>query len=395
MAMAAANGTLEQASIVNGGGDSCRSTTAWGEHQSLPTEDSGSMEGIGGGGDYSSTAAAAAAAVRMEWDLKTTNPCWEWENITTMVYPVRQGGGDGEEGSRHVVTKLQAFDWAHVVCSSNAGSSVTTTSPSSPLALKSSDVSMGLASSGTSTPSGVSSVSSGVPGLATNRGNAASHNTELSSVIKSETVELTTASRRTPESPIEHQQRPFVGFLKHGKPENSASENGGEDKKLLDDNQSAAAPSSKQMDSFTGLKLGRQAYFKDSAAGVTAAGLVRVVGERAAPSAAPICSPPPGKKRQQARSPGGIQIPCCQVEGCKTDLTPAKDYHRRHKVCEMHSKAPRCIAGGQEQRFCQQCSRLGLSSCAWTLNTAAGHPFDLCVVCVPGFITFMYCGNCL
>jgi len=362
MAMAAADGTFEQASIVNGGGDNCRSTTAWGEHQSLPTEDSGSMEGSGGGGDYSSTA-AATAAVRMEWDLKTTNPCWEWENITTMVYPVRQGGGDGEEDSRHVVTKLQAFDWAHVVCSSNVGSSVTTTSSSSPLALKSSDVSMGLASSGTSTPSGVSSVSSGVPGLAMNRGNAASHNTELSSVIKSETVELTTASRRTPESPIEHQQRPFVGFLgvqscEHGEPENSASENGGEDKKLLDGNQSAAAPSSKQKGAFTGLKLGRQTYFKDSAAGVTAAGgVVQVVRERAAASAGPICSPPPGKKRQQARSPGGIQIPCCQVEGCKTDLTPAKDYHRRHKVCEMHSKAPRCIAGGQEQRFCQQCSR--------------------------------------
>ncbi|KAG9456341.1 hypothetical protein H6P81_000849 [Aristolochia fimbriata] len=51
------------------------------------------------------------------------------------------------------------------------------------------------------------------------------------------------------------------------------------------------------------------------------------------------------------------QIPRCQAEGCKADLTNAKHYHRRHKVCEFHSKATKVIAGGMEQRFCQQCSR--------------------------------------
>ncbi|XP_068653418.1 squamosa promoter-binding-like protein 8 [Aristolochia californica] len=51
------------------------------------------------------------------------------------------------------------------------------------------------------------------------------------------------------------------------------------------------------------------------------------------------------------------QIPCCQAEGCKVDLTNAKHYHRRHKVCEFHSKATKVLAGGLEQRFCQQCSR--------------------------------------
>ncbi|CAI9759207.1 unnamed protein product [Fraxinus pennsylvanica] len=47
----------------------------------------------------------------------------------------------------------------------------------------------------------------------------------------------------------------------------------------------------------------------------------------------------------------------CQVEDCGADLNKAKDYHRRHKVCEMHSKANRALVGNQMQRFCQQCSR--------------------------------------
>ncbi|KAM6541376.1 hypothetical protein CsatB_005823 [Cannabis sativa] len=47
----------------------------------------------------------------------------------------------------------------------------------------------------------------------------------------------------------------------------------------------------------------------------------------------------------------------CQVEDCGADLTNAKDYHRRHKVCEMHSKAVKALVGNVMQRFCQQCSR--------------------------------------
>lgn len=47
----------------------------------------------------------------------------------------------------------------------------------------------------------------------------------------------------------------------------------------------------------------------------------------------------------------------CQVDDCGTDLSKAKDYHRRHKVCEMHSKASRALVGNVMQRFCQQCSR--------------------------------------
>ncbi|KAK8495599.1 hypothetical protein V6N13_036933 [Hibiscus sabdariffa] len=49
--------------------------------------------------------------------------------------------------------------------------------------------------------------------------------------------------------------------------------------------------------------------------------------------------------------------PRCQAEGCNADLTHSKHYHRRHKVCEFHSKASTVIAAGLTQRFCQQCSR--------------------------------------
>jgi hypothetical protein len=50
---------------------------------------------------------------------------------------------------------------------------------------------------------------------------------------------------------------------------------------------------------------------------------------------------------------------CCQAEKCKADLTEAKPYHRRHKVCEYHAKEQVVLVGGMRQRFCQQCSRLG------------------------------------
>ncbi|GMH14347.1 hypothetical protein Nepgr_016188 [Nepenthes gracilis] len=54
---------------------------------------------------------------------------------------------------------------------------------------------------------------------------------------------------------------------------------------------------------------------------------------------------------------GGASPPCCQAEKCVVDLTDAKRYHRRHKVCEFHAKAPVVIVAGRRQRFCQQCSR--------------------------------------
>ncbi|KAI6706532.1 hypothetical protein NL676_009494 [Syzygium grande] len=59
-------------------------------------------------------------------------------------------------------------------------------------------------------------------------------------------------------------------------------------------------------------------------------------------------------------SAAAANAPRCQAEGCNADLTHAKHYHRRHKVCEFHSKAAAVIAAGLTQRFCQQCSRFHL-----------------------------------
>ncbi|CAM6071363.1 unnamed protein product [Sphagnum tenellum] len=63
----------------------------------------------------------------------------------------------------------------------------------------------------------------------------------------------------------------------------------------------------------------------------------------------------------RAGSPGS-KVPMCQVEGCKADLSTAKEYHLKHKVCEFHSKACNVVVGGHVQRFCQQCSRFHVLS---------------------------------
>lgn len=61
---------------------------------------------------------------------------------------------------------------------------------------------------------------------------------------------------------------------------------------------------------------------------------------------------------KRVRTPvNGTQVPLCLVDGCTSDLSKCRDYHRRHKVCEIHSKTPKVFIKGQEQRFCQQCSR--------------------------------------
>lgn len=60
-------------------------------------------------------------------------------------------------------------------------------------------------------------------------------------------------------------------------------------------------------------------------------------------------------KKVRSGSPGNY--PMCQVDNCKEDLSNAKDYHRRHKVCDLHSKATQALVSKQLQRFCQQCSR--------------------------------------
>ncbi|XP_048425110.1 squamosa promoter-binding protein 1-like [Pyrus x bretschneideri] len=68
----------------------------------------------------------------------------------------------------------------------------------------------------------------------------------------------------------------------------------------------------------------------------------------------------------------------CLVDGCRADLSRCREYHRRHRVCELRSKTPVVVVKGEHKRFCQQCSRVhslvefdeGKRSCRKRLN---GH----------------------
>lgn len=103
-------------------------------------------------------------------------------------------------------------------------------------------------------------------------------------------------------------------------------------------------------ESVNGLKFGKKIYFEDH---------VGVV----APAKSGTGSSSSGSGSGSSRKAQGgqhQQPPRCQVEGCKVDLSDAKTYYSRHKVCSMHSKSPRVIVAGLVQRFCQQCSRFHL-----------------------------------
>nr|AQQ11838.1 squamosa-promoter binding protein-like protein [Bambusa oldhamii] len=78
-----------------------------------------------------------------------------------------------------------------------------------------------------------------------------------------------------------------------------------------------------------------------------------------AAAAAPV--PPSSAPAKRPRAAQGQQaVPACSVEGCTAELSKCREYHRRHKVCEAHSKTPVVTVAGQQQRFCQQCSRFHL-----------------------------------
>uniref|UniRef100_A0A0D9W7Y0 SBP-type domain-containing protein n=1 Tax=Leersia perrieri TaxID=77586 RepID=A0A0D9W7Y0_9ORYZ len=111
-----------------------------------------------------------------------------------------------------------------------------------------------------------------------------------------------------------------------------------------------------QQQGLTCLKLGKRPCFwgGSDAAAAAAAGNVAQGSDGSTGGGAAAAE---GKRKEKAASAGVPAVPRCQVEGCDVTLTGVKEYHRRHKVCEMHAKAPRVVVHGAEQRFCQQCSR--------------------------------------
>lgn len=98
-------------------------------------------------------------------------------------------------------------------------------------------------------------------------------------------------------------------------------------------------------ESLIALELGKRTYFED----VSGANNVR--------NSARTSVPGDSVAKKNKSSSVGAESPCCQVEGCNLDLSSAKDYHRKHRVCENHSKSPMVVINGLERRFCQQCSR--------------------------------------
>ncbi|OMO93523.1 Transcription factor, SBP-box [Corchorus capsularis] len=107
---------------------------------------------------------------------------------------------------------------------------------------------------------------------------------------------------------------------------------------------SSLMESNSQESSLIDLKLGRLADYRDAHDG-------NFLKETSV-----VSSVRPALMAKKPRS-SYSHTPCCQVYGCNKDLSSSKDYHKRHKVCEVHSKTAKVIVNGIEQRFCQQCSR--------------------------------------
>lgn len=69
----------------------------------------------------------------------------------------------------------------------------------------------------------------------------------------------------------------------------------------------------------------------------------------------------PSGSSKRAHVSNGAKHMSCLVDGCNSDLSKCRDYHKRHRVCEQHCKTPIVIVDGQDKRFCQQCSKYVLS----------------------------------
>ncbi|VFQ60947.1 unnamed protein product [Cuscuta campestris] len=92
-----------------------------------------------------------------------------------------------------------------------------------------------------------------------------------------------------------------------------------------------------------GLRLGKRTYFENNNSSHHSSSSSHVI---------------PGlSKRAKPSSSRAGQVYRCQVDGCNLDLSSAKSYHQKHRVCNNHSKSPCVLVNGLQLRFCQQCSR--------------------------------------
>lgn len=98
-----------------------------------------------------------------------------------------------------------------------------------------------------------------------------------------------------------------------------------------------------------------------------------------------------GEERSGKKTKVASSRSVCQVEDCRADLSSAKDYHRRHKVCDVHSKATSALVGNVVQRFCQQCSRSFFILDFILHDSRLRNVFAALVVCRRSHIYFFPC----
>ncbi|THU62361.1 hypothetical protein C4D60_Mb01t04330 [Musa balbisiana] len=138
----------------------------------------------------------------------------------------------------------------------------------------------------------------------------------------------------------------FDSSSKAGKePEADANPKTHEKNKFLQESGSSLLPAAAAglEESQIGLKLGKRTYFEDVSAESNSK-------NHPLSSSLDSASVPTAVLKKSRVSHQSAQSTCCQVEGCNIDLSGAKDYHRKHRVCEMHSKWSKVIVGGQERR---------------------------------------------
>ncbi|KAI7741051.1 hypothetical protein M8C21_021795 [Ambrosia artemisiifolia] len=72
----------------------------------------------------------------------------------------------------------------------------------------------------------------------------------------------------------------------------------------------------------------------------------------------------PGKKKARAVAVTGRKSTAsrCQVDGCETDISELKGYHKRHRVCLRCAYAASVVICGESKRYCQQCGKFHVLS---------------------------------
>ncbi|KAL0711754.1 hypothetical protein Bca4012_018732 [Brassica carinata] len=99
------------------------------------------------------------------------------------------------------------------------------------------------------------------------------------------------------------------------------------------------------------LKLGRNIVNSSSVFGNTEQ-VTCLKWKESTAFAKPVSSRSSGSsKRTRGNATGNNQIPFCLVDGCDSDFSNCREYHKRHKVCDVHSKTPVVIIHGQKKRF--------------------------------------------